>query len=813
MPDQKVIKSLPVIIKRLHTQYPNARYELDWETPLQLLVGTVLAAQCTDERVNQVTPALFKKYPNAKALADADRTALEEDLKPTGFYREKARKVQEIAKALVENHGGEVPKDMDALTELEGVGRKSANVVLTNAFQLPTGIIVDTHVQRVSQRMGLTDQKKPEKIEVDLMGVVPQKEWIFFGPAMVLLGRYTCTWHSPDCEGCVMNDICPKIGVGDSEAESEAEDGPNVEQAPESVEEQPEMATKKAKPAAKSKTAKSKSAEPKAKPASKKKTAEVSKGPEVSVPPLRDSIPADWQAVLQNELESGSFQKLEKFLALERAAGLVYPPEDEVFSALHATPFGAVKVVILGQDPYHGAGEGHGMAFSVKPGVKIPPSLVNIYKELADDLGCTTVKHGYLAAWANQGVLLLNTILTVKADTPKSHEGQGWEPFTDAIIKQLSARTTPMVFVLWGSKAQEKESLIDGKKHRILKAAHPSPLTGKKFFGSKPFSQCNAALAEFGLSPITWQLPAKAEDSPTAPAALLSQANSVAPVAAPATPTKKAKEVKEPKEAKEVKEPKQAPAVATQNASHTPIPLLGPSVEAALTPSSNKGTHLETLIPATWRAVLADELKKSAFVALDQFLLTERQSKTIYPAENEVFLPLLLTSPKSVRVVMLGSEPWENGDNDGLAFSLREDLEPTEGLAAMFEELTRDLGCRPPVTSSLHEWASQGVLLLNQIWTVREEAPLSHKSQGWEKFTDGILKILSAQKSPIVFCFFAGLEKKRSLIDESIHAVITVPNPEDSPDDFVGCGLFSAINEALISRGHSPIYWQLRYVN
>src|SRR5437868_4902486 len=154
MPDPKVIKALPTIIERLKAKYPGARYELDWETPLQLLVATILAAQCTDERVNQVTPRLFKKYPDAKAYADAPTAALEEDLKPTGFYRQKTKTVQDVCKALVERFGGEVPRTMEEMVTLPGVARKTANVVLNNAFQLPTGIIVDTHVQRVSQRMG-----------------------------------------------------------------------------------------------------------------------------------------------------------------------------------------------------------------------------------------------------------------------------------------------------------------------------------------------------------------------------------------------------------------------------------------------------------------------------------------------------------------------------------------------------------------------------------------------------------------------------------------------------------------------------------
>src|SRR5262245_2968925 len=238
MPVQSAARSLPVILERLHAKYPGARYELDWETPLQLLVATILAAQCTDERVNRVTKTQFKKYPDAKAYADADISVLEEDLKPTGFYREKAKKVQGACKDLIANFGGEVPKTMEEMITLYGVARKTANVVLNNAFQLPTGVIVDTHVQRVSRRMGLTVQKNPEKIELDLMDLVPQKEWIFFGPAMVLHGRYTCTHHKPACEGCLMNDLCPRLGVG------EDGEGDSDEEAPKS-EDSPTMATKK----------------------------------------------------------------------------------------------------------------------------------------------------------------------------------------------------------------------------------------------------------------------------------------------------------------------------------------------------------------------------------------------------------------------------------------------------------------------------------------------------------------------------------------------------------------------------------------
>lgn len=201
------------LIEILKEKYPNARYELDWDNPLQLLIGTILAAQCTDERVNKVTKILFPKYPNAQAVADADIGELEEVLKPTGFYKKKAKQIQDVCRALLENFAGEVPKTMADLTTLPGVARKSANVVLNNAFRIPSGIIVDTHVHRISPRMGLTKEGNPEAIERALMKIVPQDEWVQFGPAMVLHGRYVCTAKKPKCSECVLKDICPKIGV------------------------------------------------------------------------------------------------------------------------------------------------------------------------------------------------------------------------------------------------------------------------------------------------------------------------------------------------------------------------------------------------------------------------------------------------------------------------------------------------------------------------------------------------------------------------------------------------------------------------
>jgi len=222
---------------------------------------------------------------------------------------------------------------------------------------------------------------------------------------------------------------------------------------------------------------------------------------------MRELIPASWAPVLAAETEQPYFADLEAFLKNERAEHQVFPPEDEVFAALEATPYQDVKVVLIGQDPYHDDGQAHGMCFSVRPGVRIPPSLRNMYKELDTDLGIPPVKHGYLKAWADQGVLLLNTVLTVRAHEPASHKDRGWEKFTDAVIKDVSAREKPVVFVLWGAHAKKKAKLIDSSRHAIVQGAHPSPLSAKLFFGSKPFSAVNEALAGFGQEPIDWRLP------------------------------------------------------------------------------------------------------------------------------------------------------------------------------------------------------------------------------------------------------------------------------------------------------------------
>ena len=219
-------------------------------------------------------------------------------------------------------------------------------------------------------------------------------------------------------------------------------------------------------------------------------------------------IPASWRPVLAGEVEQPYYRRLQDFLAAERARHTVFPPEDDVFAALARTPYERVSVVLLGQDPYHDDGQAHGMAFSVRPGVPVPPSLLNTFKELRDDLGCRIPNNGYLVPWADQGVLLLNTVLTVRAHEANSHKGKGWERFTDTIIRAVSARPDPVVFLLWGGNAQKKEALIDAGRHVILKAPHPSPLSVYRgFFGSRPFSKTNEALKAMGKQEIEWQIP------------------------------------------------------------------------------------------------------------------------------------------------------------------------------------------------------------------------------------------------------------------------------------------------------------------
>jgi uracil-DNA glycosylase len=219
----------------------------------------------------------------------------------------------------------------------------------------------------------------------------------------------------------------------------------------------------------------------------------------------------DWQEVLEKQFAAPYYGQLHEFLKEEYAHHTIYPEMHHIFQAFEWTPFSQVKVVILGQDPYHNPHQAHGLSFSVLPGVPVPPSLQNIYKELQADLGYPPVHHGYLKSWAQQGVLLLNSVLTVRAGDAFSHAGKGWETLTDAAIKALSARGG-VVFILWGNAAKKKIPLIDKARNRIIASAHPSPLSASRgFFGSRPFSRANAALAELGESPINWQLPEKAD--------------------------------------------------------------------------------------------------------------------------------------------------------------------------------------------------------------------------------------------------------------------------------------------------------------
>ena len=218
-------------------------------------------------------------------------------------------------------------------------------------------------------------------------------------------------------------------------------------------------------------------------------------------------IQNDWLEPLKPEFRKPYYAELFKFVQNEYATRKIFPPADDIFNAFHLTPLHEVKVVILGQDPYHNDGQAHGLCFSVKPDMEIPPSLVNIYQELHDDLGCYIPNNGYLVKWAKQGVLMLNTVLTVRAHQANSHRGMGWEEFTDAAIRILNEQDLPMVFILWGSPSQKKAQMLNNPKHLILKAPHPSPLSAYRgFFGSRPFSKTNEFLVKNGLEPIDWQI-------------------------------------------------------------------------------------------------------------------------------------------------------------------------------------------------------------------------------------------------------------------------------------------------------------------
>lgn len=224
---------------------------------------------------------------------------------------------------------------------------------------------------------------------------------------------------------------------------------------------------------------------------------------------MRDiKLEKSWKELLRSELEMPYMAELRSFLDREEKSGkTIFPQTNDIFAALNLTPFEKVKVVILGQDPYHGPNQAHGLCFSVKPGVKTPPSLVNIFKELNSDLGITPPQHGCLDAWGRQGVLLLNNVLTVEDGKAGSHHLKGWEPFTDKIIELLNEKKENLVFILWGSPAQKKAQKVDPQKHFIIKSVHPSPLSSYRgFFGSKPFSQANGFLESKGIQPIDWSL-------------------------------------------------------------------------------------------------------------------------------------------------------------------------------------------------------------------------------------------------------------------------------------------------------------------
>jgi uracil-DNA glycosylase len=219
------------------------------------------------------------------------------------------------------------------------------------------------------------------------------------------------------------------------------------------------------------------------------------------------TVTTDWNPILRNELDKSYWHDLQSFVRTERSTATIYPPHEEVFTALHLTPYAATRVLILGQDPYHGPGQAHGLCFSVRRGVRVPPSLANIHRELHDDVGVAIPDHGNLEAWARQGVLLLNATLTVRAGQAGSHQGKGWETFTDQVIAAVDAKPEHVVFILWGGYARKKAALVDRDRHTIIESPHPSPLSAHHgFFGSRPFSRTNAALVAHGQAPIDWTL-------------------------------------------------------------------------------------------------------------------------------------------------------------------------------------------------------------------------------------------------------------------------------------------------------------------
>ena len=222
---------------------------------------------------------------------------------------------------------------------------------------------------------------------------------------------------------------------------------------------------------------------------------------------MKDMFKNTWNDILMDEFKKSYYKDLKEFLVSEYKNKEIYPDMNDIFNALHYTDYNKVKVVILGQDPYHGPNQAHGLSFSVKPGFKPPPSLKNIFKELHTDLGCYIPNNGYLKKWADEGVLLLNTVLTVQSGNANSHKGKGWNVFTDKIISALNERKDPIVFILWGNNAISKKTLITNKDHFILQSVHPSPLSATRgFFGSKPFSKANNFLVSIGKEPINWQI-------------------------------------------------------------------------------------------------------------------------------------------------------------------------------------------------------------------------------------------------------------------------------------------------------------------
>ncbi|PRO64265.1 uracil-DNA glycosylase [Alkalicoccus urumqiensis] len=223
---------------------------------------------------------------------------------------------------------------------------------------------------------------------------------------------------------------------------------------------------------------------------------------------MAETFHNDWQEKVGGELKKEYFEELRAFLREEYRNHSIYPPKNDVMNAFHATSYEQTKVVLLGQDPYHGKGQAHGLSFSVRPGVKVPPSLVNIYKELNEDLGHPIPEHGCLEPWAEEGVLMMNTVLTVREKEPHSHRGRGWETFTNEVIDVLNKREEPVIFLLWGKPAQHKMERIDTEKHHVLTSPHPSPFSANKgFFGSRPFSRINEILKSQGQEPINWELP------------------------------------------------------------------------------------------------------------------------------------------------------------------------------------------------------------------------------------------------------------------------------------------------------------------